>query len=279
MQESLLFMSEFHLYLVSDSTGETVESVARACLVQFEHTKPIEHVWNLVRSQNQIKEVLADIEERPGFVLYTLVNATIITQLQIACRRLRVPCVSVLQPIMSAFSNHLHEKSDTKPGRQHTLDDGYFERISAMDYAMTHDDGQATWNLEEADVVILGVSRTSKTPTCIYLANRGIKAANIPVILGQDLPEEIYLLETPIIVGLVKDTKSLVQVRRNRLRMLMESEETTYADLDQVTDEVNYALRIFTRQKWSVIDVSRRSIEETAAAIVQLHAHHIELKT
>lgn len=271
-------MSEFHLYLVSDSTGETVESVARACLVQFEHTNPIEHVWNLVRSQNQVKEVIADIEDRPGFVLYTLVNVTIIAQLQAACRRLKVPCISVLQPIMSAFSNHLHKEGDTKPGRQHILDDGYFERISAMDYAMMHDDGQATWNLEEADVVILGVSRTSKTPTCIYLANRGVKAANIPIILGQDLPEEIFLLKKPIIIGLVKDTKSLVQVRRNRLRMLMESEETTYANLDQVTDEVNYAMRIFTRHKWQVIDISRRSIEETAAAIVQLHTHHIEPK-
>jgi [pyruvate, water dikinase]-phosphate phosphotransferase / [pyruvate, water dikinase] kinase len=269
-------MSEFHLYLISDATGETVESVARACLVQFEHTEPIEHIWNLVRSQRQIEDVIADIEERPGFVLYTLVNTEIIAQLQTACRRMKVPCVSVLQPIMSAFGNHLKTEGNALPGRQHTLDEGYYERIAAMDYAMTHDDGQATWNLEEADVVILGVSRTSKTPTCIYLANRGIKAANIPIVLGHDVPEEVFELNKPLVVGLIKDSRSLVQVRRNRLRMLDENEGTSYADPDQVTEEVNYAMRLFTRQKWDVIDVSRRSIEETAAAIIQLHTQYLE---
>lgn len=269
-------MSEFHLYLISDATGETVESVARACLVQFEHTQPIEHIWNLVRSQRQIEDVIADIEERPGFVLYTLVNTEIIAQLQTACRRLKVPCVSVLQPIMSAFANHLKEEGHAQPGRQHTLDDDYYSRIAAMDYAMTHDDGQATWNLEEADVVILGVSRTSKTPTCIYLANRGIKAANIPVVLGHEVPEEVFQLKKPLIVGLINDTRNLVQVRRNRLRMLAESDETTYADPDQVAEEVKYAKRLFASQKWEVIDISRRSIEETAATIIQLRTHYLE---
>ena len=158
------------------------------------------------------------------------------------------------------------------------LDEGYYERIAAMDYAMTHDDGQGIWNLEEADVVILGVSRTSKTPTCIYLANRGIKAANIPIILGHDIPEEVFKLKNPLTVGLVKDSKSLVQVRRNRLRMLMESEETSYADPETVNEEVNHARRLFTRQNIEVIDVSRRSIEETAAAIMQFHSQCIDGK-
>ena len=272
-------MSEFHLYLVSDATGETVESVARACLVQFEQTQPIEHVWNLVRSQRQIEDVISEIEQRPGFVLYTLVNTEIINQLQTACRKLKIPCVSVLQPIMSSFGNYLHEKGNQQPGRQHTLDEGYYERISAMDYAMTHDDGQANWNLEEADVVILGVSRTSKTPTCIYLANRGIKAANIPIILGHDIPEEVFKLENTLPIGLIKDSKRLVQVRRNRLRMLREREETSYTDPVIVNEEVNYARRLFKRQNIDVIDVSRRSIEETAAAIMKLHSQFIELKS
>jgi len=271
-------MSEFHLYLVSDATGETVESVARACLVQFEHAQPTEHVWNLVRSQRQIEHVISEIENRPGFVLYTLVNSEIIAQLQTACRKINVPCVSVLQPIMSSFANYFHEKEDAQPGRQHTLDEGYYERIAAMDYAMTHDDGQAAGNLEEADVVILGVSRTSKTPTCIYLANRGIKAANIPIILDHNMPQEVFNLQGPLVVGLVKDSKSLIQVRRNRLRMLSESEETAYADPETVNEEVNFARRLFTRNKIHIIDVSRRSIEETAAAIIQLHSHHIEKK-
>ena len=269
-------MSDFHLYLVSDATGETVESVARACLVQFEHTQPVEHVWNLVRSQRQIEHVITEIESRPGFVLYTLVNSEIIAQLQAACRRINVPCVSVLQPIMSSFANYLHEKGDAQPGRQHTLDEGYYERIAAMDYAMTHDDGQVTEDLEEADVVVLGVSRTSKTPTCIYLANRGIKAGNLPIILNPQMPEGIFDLQNPLIVGLVKDSKSLIQVRRNRLRMLTESQETAYADPEKVNEEVNFARRLFTRNDVNIIDVSRRSIEETAAAIMQLHAQHLE---
>jgi hypothetical protein len=272
-------MSKFHLYLISDATGETVESVARACLVQFEHTQPVEHIWNLVRSQRQIEDVIADIEERPGFVLYTLVNTEIIAQLQTACRRLKIPCVSVLQPIMSAFGNYLNEEVHARPGRQHTLDDEYYMRIAAMDYAMTHDDGQAIWNLEEADVVILGVSRTSKTPTCIYLANRGIKAANIPIVLGHEVPAEVFELEKPLIVGLINDTRNLVQVRRNRLRMLAESDETTYADPEQVAEEVKYAKRLFANQKWDVIDISRRSIEETAATIIQLRAQNLEQKS
>ena len=269
-------MSEFHLYLISDATGETVESVARACLVQFEHTEPVEHIWNLVRSQRQIEDVFADIEERPGFVLYTLVNTEIIAQLQAACRRLKVPCISVLQPIMSAFGNYLDEEGHAQPGLQHTLDDEYYGRIAAMDFALTHDDGQATWNLEEADVVVLGVSRTSKTPTCIYLANRGIKAANIPIVFGHDLPEEVFKLDKPYVVGLIRDTRTLIQVRRNRLRMLSESDETTYADPDQVAEEVNYASRLFAREKWPVIDVTRRSIEETAAAIIQMRTQYVE---
>ena len=274
-----MIMSEFHLYLVSDATGETVESVARACLAQFEHVHSVEHAWNLVRSRSQIDDVISDIEDRPGFVLYTLVNTEIIDCLQKACRRMKVPCVSVLQPIISSFGNYLHEKGNEKPGRQHTLDESYYERIAAMDYAMTHDDGQATWNLEAADVVILGVSRTSKTPTCIYLANRGIKAANIPIVLGHTIPEEIFHLETPLLIGLIKDSKSLVQVRRNRLRMLTESEETSYADPEVVNEEVNFARRLFAQKKINVIDVSRRSIEETAAAIMKYYYQFAERKT
>ena len=145
-----------------------------------------------------------------------------------------------------------------------------------MDYAMTHDDGQSMWDLEQADVLILGVSRTSKTPTCIYLANRGIKAANIPIILGHKIPDDVFKLQKPLIIGLVKDSRSLGQVRRNRLRMLMESQETSYADPEKVNEEVNYARKLFTNKNIDTIDVSRRSIEETAAAILQLHSQLLE---
>ncbi len=267
---------DFHLHLVSDATGETVQSVARACLVQFEEAAPTEHIWTLVRNERQIDEVIQAIEANPGFVLFTMVNENIRTRLQGACRRLQVPCISVLQPIMSAFGGFLKVEGQARPGRQHLLDSEYFERISAMDYAMTHDDGQAVWDLEEADVVLLGVSRTSKTPTCIYLANRGIKAANIPIVPGVALPPEIFNLASPLVIGLTNDAGNLLQVRRNRLRMMNERDETTYVDPVAIAEEIIQAKRLFTQQNWPIIDISRRSIEETAAAIIQLRAQHQE---
>ena len=269
---------DFHLHLVSDATGETVQSVARACLVQFEEAAPIEHIWTLVRNERQIDEVIHAIEANPGFVLFTMVNVDIRTRLQAACQRLQVPCISVLQPIMSAFGIFLQTESQARPGRQHLLDNEYFERISAMDYAMTHDDGQAVWNLEEADVILLGVSRTSKTPTCIYLANRGIKAANIPIVPGVEVPPEIFELKSPLVIGLTNDAGNLLQVRRNRLRMMNEQDETNYVDPVAIAEEITFAKRLFTRQNWPVIDISRRSIEETAAAIIQLRVQQQEQK-
>ncbi len=267
---------DFHLHLVSDATGETVQSVARACLVQFEEAAPIEHIWTLVRNERQIDEVIQAIELNPGFVLFTMVNVKIRTRLQAACQRLQTPCISVLQPVMSALGGFLQVEGQARPGRQHLLDGEYFERISAMDYAMTHDDGQAVWNLEEADVVLLGVSRTSKTPTCIYLANRGIKAANIPIVPGVDLPPEVFELTSPLVIGLTNDAGNLLQVRRNRLRMMNEHDETTYVDPVAIAEEILRAKRLFTQQNWPIIDISRRSIEETAAAIIQLRVQHQE---
>jgi hypothetical protein len=263
-------MEEFHLHMVSDATGETVQSVARACLVQFENIKPSENLWTLVRTEGQVDKVITGIEENPGFVLYTLVDPKVRTKLQDACRRIQVPCISVLQPIMAAFGGFLNIEQQARPGLQHVLDNEYFARISAMDFAMSHDDGQSAWNLEESDVVLVGVSRTSKTPTCIYLANRGIKAANIPIILGMEVPEELFNLSHPLVVGLIKETGSLVQIRRNRLRMLNEGDSSEYADPDAVAEEVKFANRIIAGPGWPVIDVTRRSIEETAASIMQL---------
>ena len=269
---------DFHLHLVSDATGETVQSVARACLVQFEGAEPIEHIWTLVRNERQIDEVIKAIETDPGFVLFTMVNVNIRTRLQAACQRLQIPCVSVLQPIMSALGGFLQVEGQARPGRQHLLDGEYFERISAMDYAMTHDDGQGVWNLEEADVVLLGVSRTSKTPTCIYLANRGIKAANIPIVPGVELPPEVFDLTSPLVIGLTNEAGNLLHVRRNRLRMMNEQDETTYVDPVAIAEEITQAKRLFTAQNWPIIDISRRSIEETAAAIIQLTVQQQEQK-
>ena len=265
---------KFHLHLVSDSTGETVNAVARACMVQFEGVEVVEHVWALVRTGGQLEKVLAGVEAHPGVVLFTMVNESLRAALQDGCRGLQVPYIPVLDPVIAALATFLGLKAHGQPGRQHVLDAEYFERIDAMSFALTHDDGQSTGDLESADVVLVGVSRTSKTPTCIYLANRGVKAANVPTVPGCPLPPELLETRRPLIVGLTKDPAQLVQVRRNRLRVLAQDEETDYIDPESVRREVAEARRLCATQGWPMIDVSRRSIEETAAAILQLLSRH-----
>lgn len=268
-------MTAPNLHLVSDATGETINSVARACLVQFEGVEPTEHVWSLVRTRGQIEKVLAGIEAYPGPVLFTIVNDGLRTTLMEGCRRLGVPCIPVLDPVIHMLAAQFGVEMSGLPGLQHALDAEYFERIDAMNYALSHDDGQAGGDLDQADVVLVGVSRTSKTPTCIYLANRGIKAANVPIVPGCPLPEGLLHLRGPLVIGLTKDPARLVQVRRNRLRMISESgEETDYTDLDSVREEVALARRICSRHSWPVIDVTRRSIEETAATIMTHYGRH-----
>jgi regulator of PEP synthase PpsR (kinase-PPPase family) len=263
-------MKSFHLHLVSDATGETLHSVARACLSQFEDIAPVEHVWPMTRTQGQMDRVLAAISAHPGVVLYTLVNAGFRQSLHKACRKLQVPCISVLEPVFMGLSAYLGLQAHDQPGRQHLMDAEYFDRIDAMHFAIAHDDGQMLDTLNQADVVLVGVSRTSKTPTCQYLANRGIKAANVPLVPTSPPPPELLALKGPVVVGLTKDPARLVQVRRNRVRMLNQNEETDYTDIEVVKQEVAAARRLYARQGWPVIDVTRRSIEETATAILQL---------
>lgn len=263
-------MKLFHLHLISDATGETINSVARACLVQFEDVEPVEHTWSMVRTERQLQKVMDGIAANPGLVLFTLVDDRLRHMLEERCRTLSVPCISVLDPVLGALGAFLRTTMRHIPGRQHALDSEYFARIEAMNYVMAHDDGQATRDLEAADVVLIGVSRTSKTPTCLYLANRGIKAANVPFVAGVRLPDEIENLNSPLVVGLTCDPNSLVQVRRNRLRMINDTEETSYTDIETVKAEVAEARKLFARHGWPVLDVSRRSIEETAAAVMQM---------
>ncbi|MBP2293873.1 pyruvate, water dikinase regulatory protein [Azospirillum rugosum] len=265
-------MRQFHLHLVSDATGETINSVARACVIQFDDVRPVEHFWNLVRTDRQLDMVLEGIQEHPGLVMFTLVDETLRRRLQDFCREVQVPCIPVLDPLINALAAFLGVESQRQPGRQHALDAEYFGRMDAMDFALAHDDGQSNWDLHEADVILMGVSRTSKTPTCIYLANRGIKAANIPIVPGCPLPPEIEKITRPLIVGLTKDPDRLVQIRRNRLKLLNQNDSSTYADPEVVRNEVTDARRMFSRRGWPVIDVSRRSIEETAAEIMMLLA-------
>lgn len=269
-------MTRFHLHLVSDATGDTVHSVARACLVQFEGAEAIEHIWSMVRTKSQVERVVAGVAAYPGVVLYTLVNETLRIPLVDGCRKLQVPAIPVLDPVIGALATYLGRQSRGLPGQQHLLDTEYFQRIDAMTFALNHDDGQSLWALNEADVILVGVSRTSKTPTCIYLANRGIKAANVPVIPNMPLPPELFTVTKPLIVGLTNDPDRLIQLRRNRLSMLHYEEPTLYIDTEAVHQEVAAARRVFAEHHWPVIDVSRRSIEETAAAILKLIARRQE---
>ncbi|MYG52044.1 MAG: kinase/pyrophosphorylase [Rhodospirillaceae bacterium] len=263
-------MDRHHLYLISDSTGETVQSIGRACTVQFEQVEVVEHLWPMVRSPRALEIVIEELEEEPGLVLYTLLDRTLAETLEEYCKRRGLTCVSVIEPFIEVMATYFGAKSRDMPGRQHELDDEYFQRIDAMNYVMQHDDGQQTGNLEEADVVLVGVSRTSKTPTSIYLANRGIKAANVPIVPDQPLPDILFALNRPLVVGLTEDPRRLVDLRRSRMRQSLGDTETAYTDIAAVRKEVADARRLFGRYGWPVIDVTRRSIEETAAAILRL---------
>ena len=263
--------SQAHLHLVSDSTGDTARSVARACLVQFDEVEFAEHFWVLVRTRTQMERVIDGIAARPGIVLCTVVERELRMLLEEACKRMSVPFVGVLDPVMGALTEHFGSSASLKPGRQHTIGTTDYQlRIDAMQFVTVHDDGQATWNLNEADVILVGVSRTSKTPTCVYLANRGVKAANVPYVPGVALPKELFEVRNPLVVGLTIDPERLIQIRRNRLLMMKQTDETDYVDVEQVRAEIAGARRTFLSYRWPIIDVTRRSIEETAAAIMQL---------
>ena len=263
-----------HLHLLSDSTGETLIAASRAVSAQFQDVTSIEHVYPLVRSRSQLDRAIADIEASPGIVLYTLVDGDLGQRLESACRDSGSPCLSVLQPIMALFGSYLGATSTPRPGAQHVLNADYFKRIDALNYTMLHDDGQMADGLEEADVLLLGVSRTSKTPTSIYLANRGVKAANIPLVPEIPLPPAVLDLRNPLIVGLIASPERIVQIRQNRLLSLNAAQETPYVDRMSVAEEVAHSRRLFAQHGWPVIDVTRRSIEETAAAIIDLHKVH-----
>lgn len=269
-------MQKLHLHLVSDATGETVGHVARACLVQFDDVETEEHLWTMVRSEQHVHDLLRTVESIGGFVIYTLVNKQICKALEEGCAKLNVACISVLDPITAALGAVLGTGHRAQPGRQHVMDAEYFSRIEAMQFALGHDDGQSTWDLDEADIILLGVSRTSKTPTSIYLANRGLKTANIPIVPGCPIPAELFEVERPLVIGLTKDPKRLVEIRRQRLKLLDQDENTDYVNLEMVSREINEARRLYSKHDWPVINVSRKSIEETAAMIIQLHTRRAE---
>ena len=265
------FMRRFHLHLVSDATGETCITIARAAAAQFRGVDAVEHLWSLVRTESQLRRVLAHVEAEPGVVMFTLVDPQLRTLLDDECRRIEVPCIPLLDAAIAALSGFLGIESRNQPGSQHVMDEAYIKRIEAMNYALAHDDGHAPASLREADIVLVGVSRTSKTPTCFYLANRGLKAANVPMVPGCPLPPELTTLKGALVVGLSCHPEQLIDIRRSRMRMIGDIGETAYVDPLQVEEEVRQAKRLFAEAAWPVIDVTHRSIEETAAAILQLH--------
>jgi regulator of PEP synthase PpsR (kinase-PPPase family) len=263
----------FHLHLVSDATGETLVAVGRAAAAQYKHSHAIEHIHSLVRTQALAERALAEIEQSPGIVLYTLVDHALANTLENGCRKLGVPCLSILEPVLNAFQSYLGTRSEGRIGAQHVLDAEYFRRIEALNFSLAHDDGQHIESVDEADVMLVGVSRTSKTPTAIYLANRGVKAANFPLVHGAPVPEVLLKSRKPLVVGLVASPDRIVQIRQHRV-LAMKSDELTdsYVDRDTVTEEIAWSRKLCARQAWPVIDVTRRSIEETAAAVMALLA-------
>lgn len=266
-----------NLHLVSDATGETLNSIARATTVQFEQAQIVHHRWSLIRTRFQLHRVLEGIEHEPGPVLSTLIDGGLRSDLETTCSRLNVPIVNVLDPVMNLLQEFIGERAVARPGRQYVLNADYFQRIDAMHYVLAHDDGQAQPGLSEADVVLVGVSRSSKTPTCFYLANRGIKAANVPLVPNLPEPDGLDAIQCPI-VGLTLEAQALIDIRRHRLRLIgnansggvVRTNSTDYVDEETVKAELLWARRLCTRRGWPVIDVTRRSIEETAATVLQL---------
>ena len=266
--------SYFHLHLISNSTGETLIAASRAAAAQYQGVASIEHVYPLVRTASQLDRVIAEIENAPGIVLFTLVNSDLSKRLRAGCEASGSPCLSVLEPILTLFQSYLGQNSTPRAGAQHMLNAEYFKRIDALNFTMLSDDGQASENLDHADIVLIGVSRTSKTPTSIYLANRGYKTANVPLVPNVALPGAIDHLRRPLVVGLIASADRIVQMRQNRLLTLNADSETEYVDRIAVAEEVAASRRLFAQRGWPIIDVTRRSIEETAAAVLDLYREH-----
>lgn len=267
---------QFYLHLVSDATGTTLLGLSRAVLAQFENIEPMQKFWPLIRTQRQLERVIARIESNPGPVIFTFVDNKMRGRLQDKCEELGVPCVAVLDPVIRGLSSYLGVHAKGVPGLQHTMDDAYFRRIAAIDYTLRHDDGKTLKGLQEADVILVGVSRTSKTPTSIFLARRGIKAANIPLVPGVEVNPDKFELKEPLYVGLTAAPERLMQLRRTRLKAgdtaiaARGIAENTYLDFEKIEEEVRKARRLFSKRNWPIIDVTKRSVEETSAEIMAL---------
>ena len=263
--------SYVHLHLVSDSTGETLTTIAKAASVQYSQVRPIEHVYPLIRTARQLERVLQEIASAPGLVLYTIVNRDLGAALERRCRELNLPCMHVLDPVMKLFESYIGAPQTPIVAGQHVLDSDYFRRIDALNFTMAHDDGRLPQRLDDADILILGISRTSKTPTSIYLAQRGYKTTNLPLVVNIPLPQQVTEPHTAFTVCLVAAPERIAEIRRNRVRFLADRDLDDYVDRDFIAQEIAYSRRLGAKHGWAVIDVTRRSIEETAATIIKLY--------
>jgi len=262
--------SYFHLHLVSDSTGETLTTIAKAAAVQYAMVRPIEHIHPLVRTVKQMKRVLQEIEQAPGIVLYTVVNKELADALEARCKELNLPVLYVLAPIMGMFESYLGAPRTPTVAGQHVLDASYFRRIDAMNFTLSYDDGRMPDDLNEADIILLGISRTSKTPTSIYLAHRGYKTVNVPIVPNMPLPPRLMEPHSAFVVCLVASAERISEIRRNRAENLSNRNLDDYVDRQQIAAEIAYSRRICAQNDWPILDVTRRSIEESAAAIIRL---------
>lgn len=261
---------EITIHFVSDSTGETIDNAVTATISQFPGLKKKEFFWPMVRSEKQIEEVLENARKNPGLIVFSIIDDNNREILEKGCLDQKIPCISPLDELFNIFKNNLSLSAKKIAGGQHKLDDNYFKRVDAFDYAMQHDDGQKISSMKDADIILVGVSRTSKTPTSIYLANKGIKVANIPLVADTPLPDELFTFKKPIIIGLIKDPRTLMHVRQTRLKQIGEEHITEYANINSIKLEIIQARKIFTKYAWPSIDVSRRSVEETSASIIKI---------
>ena len=262
--------SYFHLHLISDSTGETLTTIAKAAAVQYAQVRPIEHVHPLIRNKKQLTRVLTEIEQAPGIVLYTVVNQELVEAIEARCRALKIPALHVLKPIMSVFEAYLGAPQTPIVAGQHVVDADYFRRIDALNFSMAHDDGKLPQDLSQADIIILGISRTSKTPTSIYLAQKGYKTSNVPLVPGIPPPDVLTQKHSAFIVGLIASAERIADIRRHRVAMMSKHSMDTYTDRQLIAAELAESKTLFARNNWPMIDVTRRSVEETAAQIIKL---------
>ena len=267
-----------HIHLVSDSTGETVHQVARACLAQYADVKTIEHVWTLVRTSEHLEALFEGLDRNPGILLMSIIDQTLRSNIEKTCRGKGVPAVSILDPVVNMLTAVLGQEMNNLPGGQRRLDTAYFARMAAVDFAVSHDDGMNMGNLKKADMLIVGISRTSKTPTSMYLAHRGYKVANYAFVPKVPFPHHHLDGLDLFVIGLTTDPKRLTQIRRTRQVAMQDNNNDDYANIEQITDEVRNARRLFASNGWPVIDVTRRSVEETAAAILQYYTKWIEAR-